>query len=288
MRRALAFASLVFLTQFPVTSAGQSQRQPAQRAPRTGGIPGNELVIVATDFQFQAPEQVDAGLVNIRLFNRGKEMHHVLVIKVDRIDRVNQIAQELRDNNWSAPWMHPLGGPESVGPGGVASASMILEPGRYILACIVASPATHRQHFMDGMIRELAVLKPATSVATSLPAAEATVKLFEWNFSLSGPVQAGRRTIRIENIGKFEHHVWFVRLFPGRTVQQAVRWAENPLGPVPFEPVGGTTGLGPGRSVNVTLDLSPGEYALLCTLFNPLSKKSHSAHGMFLPLTVTD
>ncbi|MFN8583381.1 MAG: hypothetical protein U0163_20700 [Gemmatimonadaceae bacterium] len=61
----------------------QAQRTSAPRAPRGGGIPGNELVVVATDFAFQAPPQVDAGLVNIRLFNRGTEMHHVLVIKVD-------------------------------------------------------------------------------------------------------------------------------------------------------------------------------------------------------------
>jgi hypothetical protein len=166
---------------------------------------------------------------------------------------------------------------------------MILEPGRYVLACIVASPTSHRQHFMDGMIRELAVLKPPTSqVATSLPAAEATLRMFEWNFTLVGPLHAGRRTIRVENVGTFEHHAWFVRLFRGRTIQEAVRWAENPTGPAPFEPVGGTTGLGASRSVNVTLDLSPGEYAILCTLFNPLSKKTHSAHGMFLPLTIVD
>jgi hypothetical protein len=286
MRRSVV--SALWLASIAATSTLDSQAQPARRPPRTGGIPGTELAIVATDFQFQAPEQVDAGLVNIRLFNRGQEMHHVLVIKVDRLDRISQIARELRENNWSAPWMHPLGGPESVGPGGVASASMVLEPGRYVLACIVASPTSHRQHFMDGMIRELSVVKPPTPVAMTLPPAEVSMKLFEWSFTIAGPLHAGRRTIRIDNIGKFEHHAWFVRIYPGRTVAQAVAWAENPLGPAPFEPVGGTTGLGAGRSVNVTLDLSPGEYAVLCTLFNPLSKKTHSAHGMFMPLTITD
>jgi hypothetical protein len=246
-------------------------------------------VVVATDHQFQAPEQIDAGLVNVRLFNRGKEMHHVLVIRIDHLDRISQIAQELRDNNWSVPWMQALGGPESVGPGGVASASMILEPGRYVLACIVASPATHRQHFMDGMIRQLSVVKaPGPPVRATLPAAEAKLTMFEWSFKLDGVLHAGRRTIRVENTGKFEHHFWMVRLLPGRTVQQAVQWAEKPVGAAPFEPVGGTTGMRPGHVVNVTLDLTAGNYALLCTLFNPLSKKTHSAHGMFLPVAVVD
>jgi hypothetical protein len=261
----------------------------AQRAatPRADGLQGNDLVIVATDHAFEAPEQVDAGLVNIRLFNRGKEMHHVLLIRVDRLDRIPLIADYLRKNDWSVPWMHPVGGPESVGPGGVATASLVLEPGRYVLACVVASPATHRLHFMDGMIRELSVVKgPTSSPRAELPKADVTLQLFEWNFNLSGQLFAGRRTIRVDNIGKFEHHVWIVRLNEGKTTADATRWAEDPKGPPPFEPVGGTTGLGPGRSINVTVDLLPGDYALLCTLFNPLSRKTHSAHGMIKPIRV--
>lgn len=274
-----------FLCSAMVAAADAQARRPA--APRSGGIPGNELVVIATDFRFEAPEQVDAGLVNIRLFNRGKEDHHVLLIKLDRLDRMAQIAEKLKANDWSEPWMHPLGGPESVVPGGVATASMVLEPGRYVLACVVASPSSHRQHFMDGMIRELSVVKPpGPPVRATLPPAEVSLKLFEWNFTLTGPLFAGRRTIRVENIGKFEHHVAFVRLNQGKTIEQAVRWAENPQGPAPYESVGGTTGLEAGRSVNITLDLMPGEYALLCTLYNPLSRKTHSAHGMIQPLRV--
>jgi hypothetical protein len=246
-------------------------------------------VVIATDHQFEAPEQVDAGLVNIRLFNRGTEMHHLVVIKVDRLDRVPQIQEILRSNNWNEPWMQALGGPESVAPGAVSTASMLLEPGRYILACVVSSPATHRQHFMDGMIRELAVVKaPGATVRAALPPTEISLKLFEWNYQLDGPLFAGRRTIRVENIGKFEHHAWVVRLLPGRTIEQATKWAESPGGPAPFEPVGGTTGLAPGKSVNITLDLIPGDYALLCTLFNPLSKKTHSAHGMIKAIRVVN
>lgn len=268
----------------PVLGA-QGSRRPTP--PRPGGIAGNELVVIATDYRFEAPEQVDAGLVNIRLFNRGKEDHHVLLIKLDRLDRMSQVAEMLKANDWSVPWMHPLGGPESVAPGGSATASMVLEPGRYMLACVVASPSSHRQHFMDGMIRELSVVKPpGPETRATLPATEVTLKLFEWNFTLDGPLFAGRRTIRVENTGKFEHHVAFVRLLPGKTIEQAVKWAENPAGPSPYESVGGTTGLEGGRSVNITLDLMPGEYALLCTLYNPLSRKTHSAHGMIKPIRV--
>jgi hypothetical protein len=277
--------STLCLLALSATAVSAQQRRPA--AQRPGGIAGNELVVIAHDYRFEAPDQVDAGLVNIRLFNRGKEDHHVLLIKLDRLDRVNQIADYLKTNDWSVPWMHPMGGPESVAPGGSATASMVLEPGRYMLACVVASPSSHRQHFMDGMIKEISVVKPpGPEVRATLPPTEVTLKLFEWNFTLDGPLFAGRRTIRVENVGKFEHHVAFVRLKEGKTIDQAVKWAENPSGPSPYESVGGTTGLEGGRAVNITLDLMPGEYALLCTLFNPLSKKTHSAHGMIKPIRV--
>lgn len=265
---------------------GQTTRP---RASRPGIAAGSELVVIATDYAFEAPEQVDAGLVNIRLFNRGKEMHHVVVIKVDRLERIGQISDILKANRWNETWMQPLGGPEAVNPGGVSTASMMLEPGRYVLACVVSSPSTHKAHFMDGMIRELSVVKPpAAPVRAALPAAETSLTLFEWNFTLEGPLFAGRRTIRVENIGKFEHHAWVVRLLPGKTIEQATRWAEDPTGAAPFEPVGGTTGLMPGHAVNVTMDFAPGDYALLCTLFNPLSRKTHSAHGMIKPFRVVN
>ena len=270
-------------------AAAGAQARPASASTRQASAAGSELVVVATDYQFDAPDQVDAGLVNIRLFNRGKDLHHVLVIKVDRLDRIAQISDMLRANDWSVPWMHAMGGPEAVSAGGVSSASLVLEPGRYVLACVVASPASHRGHFMDGMIRELSVVKPAAgSGVAQLPTADIKLKLYEWNFTLDGPLNAGRRTIQVENGGEFEHQVWMVRLLAGKSAEQAVRWTQERKGPPPFEPVGGTTGIAPKRAVNITMDLLPGDYALLCGLFNPLSKRAHAAHGMIKPLRVVN
>ena len=42
----------------------------------------------------------------------------------------------------------------------------------------------------------------------------------------------------------------------------------------------GTTNLARGNSVNVTVDLLAGDYAMLCVTYNPLSKQLHSKHGM--------
>jgi hypothetical protein len=111
--------------------------------------------------------------------------------------------------------------------------------------------------------------------------------MYEWNYQIEGPLNAGRRTIRVDNTGQFEHQVWIVRILPGKGLADAVKWAERPIGAAPFEGVGGTTNLARGRSVNVTVDLMPGDYALLCVTFNPLSKQLHSQHGMIRAIRVT-
>lgn len=297
--RPVALVATVAILAFSPGQAAQAlQVRPSEPAPKPAparrpegsAVPqsrGSELVVVATDFRFDAPEQVDAGLVHLRLVNRGRESHHILVMKVNRLARLSEIEEILKSNDWSPPWIQALGGPESVLPGATSSASLVLEPGRYVIACVVASPSSHRRHFMEGMIQELAVVSPGRSwYRTALPAAEVTVRLNEWNYEVSAPILPGRRTIRVVNLGKREHQMAFVRLLPGKTAADAMRWVEMPAGPVPFEVAGGTTGLSPTESVNVEVDFLPGEYLLLCTLYDPLGRKSHLQMGMVKRIVV--
>jgi len=264
---------------FPASAQQTAARRPATARP--GGIAGSEYVIVVTDQGFEAPEQVDAGLVNVRLFNRSKGTQHFVLLKVDRLDRLSQISDYLRSGDWNVPWINRMGGPESPPPGGVSSVSIVLDPGRYVVAQLPISSGTSGGALILGDVQELSVTKRSgPDAAMTLPPTEITLALFEWNFTLEGALSAGRRTLRIENKGQFEHQVSIVRLLPGRTLEQAVRWAERHSGPAPYESAGGTTNFGRARSVNVTVDLIPGDYALLCTTYNPLSKKLHSQHGM--------
>jgi hypothetical protein len=245
---------------------------------------GTELVVRVTDQALDVPTQVDAGLVNVRLFNRSSGPQHITILKVDRLDRVSSISEYLRSGDWNVPWINRMGGPESTPPGGVSSVSMILEPGRYVVAQLpVASKPGGSLILRD--VEELSVVGQAEGA--KLPSAAVTLTMYEWNFTLEGPLNAGRRTIRVENKGQFEHQVSIVRLLPGRGIDQAVKWAENPSGPPPFEGVGGTTNLARERSVNLTVDLLPGDYVLLCTTYNPLSKQLHSHHGMIKQIRVT-
>lgn len=281
----LRFARAVGLALLCLSEVAAQRPRPQPRPVRAGPIQGDELVVIATDDSLDSPEQVEAGLVNIRLFNRGKRLHSVLLIKVERLERLQTIADLLRTNDWNVTWIRPLGGPERVVPGGMSTAIMRLEPGRYILADLGDGIGQGRLAIDFAMLKELSVLGPERRMP--LPPTELSVVLTEWAITLTAPLAAGRRTVRVENMGRTEHNVWVVRLLPGHTMGEARQWVERPTGSLPFEAVGGTTTLAPGRNLNLTLDLLPGEYALICGLWNPLSKKTHSAHGMFKQVTVT-
>lgn len=294
MRLRLLTATLSFALALPLTSflGAQAAKPPGQATPRrpaaqrAGGIQGSELVIVISDKGFDAPSQVEAGLVNVRLFNRSTATQHIAILKVDRLDRVASIAEYLRSGDWNVPWINRMGGPESNAPGGVSSVSMMLEPGRYVVAQLPVAP-TRGGPLVLTEVQELSVIRRADGAGPgALPVTEVTLVMNEWGFTLEGPLHAGRRTLRVENKGQFEHHVSIVRLLAGHTLEQAVRWAERPVGAAPFEAVGGTTNVERGRAVNVTVDLMPGDYALLCTTYNPLSKQLHSQHGMVKQLRV--
>lgn len=288
MRRRLLRVVLMVPLSVAGAGAAYAQTPPPKRPAAVRPAParavpgqGTELVIVVTDRGLEVPSQVDEGLVNVRLFNRSSGSQHISVLKVDRLDRLPAIVDYLKSGDWNVPWINRMGGPESTPPGGVSSVSMILEPGRYVIAQLPITP-TPAGPLVLRDVEELAVLRqpPGPGVVTSLPPAAATITLYEWNFNITGPLNAGRRTIRVENTGQFEHQVWIVRLAPGKGLEQAVKWAEHPSGPPPFEGIGGTTNVARGHSVNVTVDLLEGDYALLCVTYNPLSKRLHSQHGM--------
>ena len=100
-------------------------------------------------------------------------------------------------------------------------------------------------------------------------------------------IVAGLTTLRLINEGPEFHHVQLVRFDDGHTLQDffdAMRAGGPP--PAWFVEVGGpnTPGM-PGDSTMATVDLVPGNYALLCFIPSP-DGTPHIMKGMARPLTV--
>jgi uncharacterized cupredoxin-like copper-binding protein len=256
-------------------AAAPAARAARHSTPRT-------LAVTAKDYSFDAPARVPAGATTIHLVNHGAEAHHIWVIQ---LAPGKTLAQYLDAARTGAPprWATNIGGPNAVAPGGESSATVVLTPGRYALLCFVPS-ADGVPHLMKGMARELTVTGPDPHDA--LPPADLSLRLADYAFAFSRPLTAGHHVVRVTNASKQPHEVTLWRLPPGVTPRQIAAWAEHPSGRPPALPLGGVTGIDPGRAADWPVDVQPGDYALLCFVPDANDAKPHTAHGMLEKITV--
>jgi uncharacterized cupredoxin-like copper-binding protein len=247
--------------------------------PAAEASPPRTVHVTATDFAFQAPDTLPAGLTSFHLMNTGKELHHLFILRLAE-------GQSLADLGPAGPppGSVAVGGPNVAPPDGTAEAIVELQPGRYALLCVIPSADGH-PHVAKGMVKELIV--SAGETVQQAPATTLTLKLTDYDFELSGPLTAGRHVVRVENVAAQPHELVVVKLEPGKTVQQMAEWLETMQGPPPGSPLGfGVSPLHPGQWNIVTMELTPGEYGFLCFLPDAGDRRPHILHGMLKQVTV--
>jgi hypothetical protein len=239
----------------------------------------NEMTVVATDYKFDAPDQVPSGMMTVHLVDNGSEMHHVAFIKLNDGKTMADVEQAMKTQGPMPAWAVDHGGVNPPRPGGgMASATQMLEPGNYALLCFVPSP-DGMPHFAKGMVRPLTVTA-STDASAPAPTADIVMTLNDYTFTTSKPITAGKHTIRIENNGTQSHELMLARLVPGKKASEVPTWAEKPVGPPPAEPIGGVPAIAKGTSAFITADFTPGDYAFVCFIPDAKDGKPHFAHGM--------
>lgn len=257
--------------------------QPVAPAAASPGSEGQTVVVTATDYAFDAPATIPAGVTTFRLVNRGKEWHHLVLVKMPEGKTLEDIAKESK-GDMPPSWIQLTGGPNAADPGSETSATQLVEPGHYALLCVIPSP-DGKPHMMKGMARILDVTGPAAAAA-SAPSADITMKLADYSFVLSKPLTAGTHVIEVENAGPQPHEVVLVKLAPGKSVQDFLAWGMKPVGPPPASAVGGISPMDKGRAAQMKVDLKPGDYALICFIPDAKDRKPHLAHGMVQQIRV--
>lgn len=149
------------------------------------------------------------------------------------------------------------------------------------------------------------------AVADSLPGRIVDVKAGEFYFKAPDTIPAGLTTFRLEQVGmvvdriragvgdrsavadkgdatRGVHMLWVVKLEQGKTAADYLR-AEQSREPTPWAThMGGPGFIFPPFTTNATVDLEPGNYALVCHVGSAREdrSRSHFLNGMFRPLTV--
>jgi len=287
MPRLNALAGTGALSAIILLSAGALA--PARTATGTDLTDGPRVVtITARDYAFEAPDTIAAGLTTLRLVNRGPELHHVQLLRLEDGKTMADLLDAFKSGGPPPRWMREVGGPNTPVPGAESEASLEMAPGRYVITCFIPS-ADGMPHIAKGMMRELIVkanhdapVRPASTDA----APATTMTLTDYDFTFSAPLAVGRQTVRVRNAASQTHEVVLVKLAPGKSPADVVAWVEKPNGPPPGAPIGGTTGMVSGSWNDITVNLEAGEYALICFVPDAKDGKPHFAHGMMKQIQI--
>jgi hypothetical protein len=245
----------------------------------------HQMTINATEYKFDAPDEVRSGLMTVHLVDNGKELHHVSFVKLEDGKTLADFQQALAKKEPLPKWAVEHGGVNPPRPsGGMATATQMLEPGNYALVCFVPT-ADGIPHFAKGMIRPLVVTADSGPAAKE-PTADIVMTLDDYKFTTSKPITAGLHTIRLENAASQAHELVLARLVPGKKAADLPAWVEKPVGPPPAEPIGGVAGFAHGGTAYMTANFTPGDYALVCFLPDAKDGKPHFAHGMIQQIHV--
>ena len=242
------------------------------------------VTVVTTDYSFEAPAELPAGLTTFHLVNRGPGLHHIQLVKLDEGKTFDDFTAALKAGGPPPKWISMEGDPNPAEVGDTSTTTVTLEPGNYVMLCFVPDP-DGVPHVAKGMIRPLTVT--AGTGGGAEPEADVVMKLTDYDFELSKPIPAGRHTIRVENAGPQEHEVVIVKLDSGKEAVDFALWGEKMVGKPPGTLHGGVSGIMPGDAAFVEVDLAPGEYGLICFVPDSKDGKGHYHHGMAKKVTVS-
>jgi uncharacterized cupredoxin-like copper-binding protein len=249
----------------------------------------NVVTVTATDYAFQAPDTIAAGRTTFHLVNKGPDMHHIWLIKLEQGKTLADLTEAAKTPGPLPKWAVDVGGPNTPMPGGEASATLDLEPGKYVMVCVIPAMKDGQPHYMKGMVKEVAVVARRgveQAGKSAAPTADVTMTLDDYDFRFSSPITSATKSIRVHNVAEQSHEAVIVKLNAGTTAAAFLQAMEKPQGPPPGALIGGITGIAKGRTVDIPTSFTPGDYALICFVPDAKDGKPHLAHGMVKQFSV--
>lgn len=281
--------------------------------PSAGDYPTVEFT--AEDYEYHdLPDSIPAGLTRLSMTNAGDEDHHAMFMMLtgDATRDDFDAAVEAGDFEAIFEAAESLGGPGSIGPGATSSVILDLEPGTYIVACLVPDEETGMLHAAMGMIADLEVTE-AEGKSAAEPEADAEVDLVDYEFmGIPSEVGTGPLTWRVSDTGDEPHELVLYKQAPGVTYDQieAIFQISSDASPVaspvdaeaepmaspvassegesvpPFTAVAGVAPMTSGYTNYLELDLEAGDYFAICFIPDDETGAPHFALGMIMPFTV--
>lgn len=273
------FLLLALLSACSANSQGSASPTPSSQSSFT------PMAIRATDFSFDLPQTLPAGLVEITMTNGGSDPHQANLARLNEGVTQDQVLAALKKGPEAAlPLLTFVGGPNTVDPGQSQEVILNLSPGQYIAICFV-SGTDNVPHEAKGMYKFFDVKSSSTPAQVSDPTAQGEVLLKDLSIELPNQLKAGPALLKVTNQGPQPHELTLLKLAPGKSAQDALAFLEKPAGAPPFADAGGMGALASGMSGWIKLNLTTGNYVALCFVPDPTGKP-HFAMGMISSFSV--
>jgi uncharacterized cupredoxin-like copper-binding protein len=271
----------------PSSTTTTGPATPVESVTATAGDP--------TEFAYTTTlTSVKAGPVKVALTNKGQQEHQATLIKLHDGQDIGTIgAAAASDPTGVAVFklFDAAGGPNAVEPGKTVTSTQVLSAGNYLMLCFIPDPADGQPHAAKGMVQPFTVTdNPAIKDVTSVKLGDedtAKAGVTEFAFNVPDTVE-GKATVKVDNTGKQAHEMAVYKLADGKTVDDVKTFFTGPpTGPPPFTSAGGVSALAPGTEITVDMDLTAGNYALVCFLPDTSgSGKAHFELGMIKQVKV--
>lgn len=246
--------------------------------------------IQGQDYKFVTPASVSTGWTTFEFGNTGKEAHHMQLVRLPSGMTQASFLAGLKENEGATlARVEMVGGVGMLLPGQSQRITVNLaEPGTYIALCFVPD-AAGVPHLALGMAQTFQVTRAAGTAQAQPPRADLQVKLVDYGFELPGGVTIteGPQVWEVLNNGPEGHEMLIFRLAPGKTMDDVAAYLQKPGGPMPVIPMGGAQAVTKGHTSYAHLNLTPGDYLLLCGVPSPTHQGApHAALGMIRPFKV--
>ena len=239
--------------------------------------------ITARDFAFTMPDTIQSGLTKLVLVNEGPNIHHAQIIRLEQGKTLADLEAAFKAGGPPPEWAVDVGGPNAPNIGGSSSTVQQLDPGNYAVICFVDLP-DKVPHFAKGMTKAF-VVTPGTSNAVA-PTPTVTMTIADYSFNTDTALTAGRQMVKVVNNGPQVHEVTVIKLDSAKTLDDLEKFMDTYKGDVPAKTMGGITAVRPGTTNYFELNLTPGNYILICFVPDSKDGKPHFAHGMLQQLTI--
>lgn len=280
-----------------------------------------QAVYAASEYAFDGPTQLTAGLNRLIMRNDGEMEHHAMFLRLNDGKTVADFAAAAQQGlGEMLAVVTGVGGPGSIGPGRATTVILDLAAGDYLVVCLIPD-ADGVPHMAKGMLLPVQVAEgsatpEAGATAPAAPTADVTIEMGDFAFAgITESVSPGSKVWEVVNVGEQLHEVVIYQLASGVDQAQVeavlditggteggaaaaspmagMEYEEAPAAEaspasagVPFNPVAGFAPTSPGTSGWIQFDLAKGSYFAVCFVPDMASGAPHFMLGMIQFFTV--